>query len=87
MRGDVAQLQFCALPDDGELWITMYGREYPEDELIKVRKSKLDYNFEKSPDGFIFVWGWPGPDYNRYRFEDHGKTWAFTKKEMTHNGD
>ena len=36
----------------------------------------------KDNDCLIFVWGWPGPDANIYRFEDYGVTWAFTKKEL-----
>jgi hypothetical protein len=32
--------------------------------------------------GLIYIWGWPGPDYNFYKFSDYGETWAFTKEEL-----
>lgn len=32
--------------------------------------------------GFLYRWGWPGPDFNFYRFYDYGKTWAFSRNEL-----
>jgi hypothetical protein len=32
--------------------------------------------------GFLYMWGWPGPDFNFYRFDDYGKTWAFSRNEL-----
>lgn len=31
---------------------------------------------------FMYIWGFPGPDYDIFSFEDYGKTWAFTKEEL-----
>ena len=31
---------------------------------------------------FVYVWGWPGPDFNRYSAKTYGKGWAFTKQEI-----
>lgn len=36
--------------------------------------------------GFLEVWGWPGPDWNFYSFDDYGKTWAFRKRDLNKGG-
>lgn len=56
--------------------ITMYGN--PGDDTIKVSPDELDFG----KDGFTYTWGWPGPDFNRYKFDDYGKTWAFKWNEF-----
>lgn len=33
-----------------------------------------------------FRWGCPGPDYNIYKPEDYGQTWALTKEELVKEG-
>ena len=49
-------------------------------EIIKINKKELKISV--SGDSFIYIWGWPGPDYNIYYFEDYGYTWAFKKEEL-----
>ena len=69
----------------------MYGQPYINvvsagktekrpDEIIRIEKSAL--KLSKNNDCFIYVWGWPGPDYNTYWFSDYGKTWAFSEEEI-----
>lgn len=68
---------------------TMYGGEFIRhcgvdgeynyrDKLIKIDKNKLHIG----KDSMTYVWGWPGPDFNVYKFSDYGKTWAFSREEM-----
>ena len=61
---------------------TMYGGEYgssePNSELVHITSSEVS----KTDGSLIYVWGMPGPDYNRYKPEDYGKTWALTKEEL-----
>lgn len=80
LRPDAVRLRFYATPDDTRIYITMYGMGYWKDEIIDVPKSCLDY-FE-SKDSFAYVWGMPGPDYNRYFFKDYGNTWAFSREDF-----
>lgn len=66
----------------------MYGQPFIEyadgsqkpDKVIQILKSEL--RLSKDKDSFFYVWGWPGPDYNQYKFKDYGKTWVFTDKEL-----
>ena len=51
-----------------------------KDRVIEIRKEALDLSRKR--DGFFYVWGMPGPDYNFYRFSDYGITWAFTAEEL-----
>lgn len=53
----------------------MYGTTSPDDRIIEIDKSHI--KFTSDGDAFYFVWGWPGPDWNLYRFIDYGITWAF----------
>ena len=57
---------------------TMYGGRYYEDKVIKINKKSLHIN----SDNLVFIWGFPGPDYNIYRFKDYGKTWAFNETDF-----
>lgn len=50
------------------------------DEIIRIEKSSLE--IDKRHNRFIYIWGYPGPDYNAYKFTDYGKTWAFSKDEI-----
>lgn len=72
---------FKALKDG--IWGTMYGRPKEQDEIlfIEPRSFKLCIHTEEPP-RFIYIWGWPGPDYNRYLLKDYGKTWALTREEL-----
>ena len=35
--------------------------------------------------GFLYIYGFPGPDYCEYRFIDYGHTWAFTRDDFDCN--
>lgn len=51
-----------------------------EEQIQKIKTSELKWY--KNEEGFIYVWGWPGPDVNFYTRETYGKGWAYTKKEI-----
>ena len=51
-----------------------------EEQIIKIKTSKLKWY--KNGEGFIYIWGWPGPDANSYTRETYGKGWAYTKEEI-----
>ena len=51
-----------------------------EEDICFINHKELKLSEYK--DSFIFIWGWPGPDYNLYKFKDYGVTWAFTKEEL-----
>lgn len=51
-----------------------------EDQIIKIKTSELEWY--KDEEGFIYIWGWPGPDFNSYERSTYGKGWAYTKKEI-----
>lgn len=69
----------------------MYGRQFvnafrngrlerEKDRIIKIKKEALELS--RNRDGFFYVWGFPGPNYNFYKFSDYGITWAFTQEEI-----
>ena len=35
--------------------------------------------------GFLYIYGFPGPDYCEFRFIDYGRTWAFTPDDFDCN--
>ena len=49
-----------------------------KDSIIQIKTDALRVRL----DGLLYSWGWPGPDYNFYRYKDYGKTWAFSKEEI-----
>lgn len=51
-----------------------------QDQIIEIKTSELEWS--KDNNTFFYIWGWPGPDYNRYDFDTYGKGWAFTKEEI-----
>lgn len=65
-------------------WSLMYPTRVDfcslEDQLIEIATDGIDWAKDKSC--FFYVWGWPGPDYNKYTVENYGKNWAFTKEEI-----
>ena len=77
---DVLKLRFAALPDDGVLYVTMYGLDISKDDVLPITKKGLDLS--KDWNSFIFIWGMPGPDYNRYYFKDYGRTWVFDLEDF-----
>lgn len=69
------------LSDSEYIYGYMYGRKcgYARlDKIIQIKTKSLRIWEE----GMVYVWGWPGPDYNLYRYDDYGKTWAFSKEEI-----
>ena len=51
-----------------------------EDQIVEIKISELKWY--KDEEGFIYVWGWPGPDANCYERSTYGKGWAYTKEEI-----
>ena len=76
-------LQWFNLWSDDIIYATMFGQSSRFDSVIEIKKS--DLQLTKQQDGFIYVWGWPGPDFNIYYFSDYGETWAFSRKELESN--
>jgi len=62
------------------IWGTMYGSSSPTECITKISKQSLELT--RNADAFIYIWGYPGPDYNLYKFTDYGVTWAFTRQEL-----
>ena len=51
-----------------------------EEQIVKIKVSELKWYLNN--EGFVYVWGWPGPDSNSYTRETYGKGWAYTKEEI-----
>lgn len=51
-----------------------------KEQIECIPTSKLKWSFPSTQ--FIYVYGWPGPDFNVYTAETYGKGWAFTKQEI-----
>ena len=51
-----------------------------EEQIIEIKTSELKWYLNN--EGFIYVWGWPGPDSNSYTRDTYGKGWAYTKEEI-----
>lgn len=65
----------------------MYGQPYintnrgkEKDQIIEIPKKQIQLG--KDGDCLIYIWGWPGPDGNIYKFKDYSITWAFSKEEI-----
>ena len=66
------------------VFITMYGLHKSKDRIIDIKTKEISnfvFNWDGEP-AFIYIWGWPGPDFNVYKMSDYGETWAFTKEEL-----
>jgi len=68
--------------EDEYIYAYMYlcGKRRRGDKIIKIHKSELSLTANK--DAFIYVWGYPGPDYNVYKFSKYGIDWTFTREEL-----
>lgn len=67
------------------IYITMYGLNKRNDRILKIKTTEITkfvFDWYGEGPGFIYLWGWPGPDGNTYLLSDYGETWAFTKKEL-----
>ena len=51
-----------------------------EEDIIFIPQK--DLQISKQADCFIYIWGWPGPDVNFYKFKDYKKTWSFNKEDL-----
>jgi hypothetical protein len=75
-----------ALIESGEefkIFATMYGGTLKNDKVLEINlKHNRNCYFSRYDDGFFYVWGWPGPDMNFYKWEDYGKKWAFTTDDF-----
>ena len=80
------------MQESNSIYGYMYGKPYIlrsterkiekiPDKIIEIKKKELQEGLE----GYIFIWGYPGPDYNYYKFSDYGITWAFTEEELNGN--
>lgn len=54
---------------------TMYG--HPGEKIIFIKPGEA----QAVKDGLFFQWGYPGLEYNIYKPEDYGKTWALTEDD------
>ena len=56
------------------------GNEPIEDQITTIPTKSLKW--AKDGTSFFYVWGWPGPDVNKYSMQTYGKAWALTKQEI-----
>lgn len=56
-----------------------YGTMYwhPGEKVIFIKPGEA----QAVKDGLFFQWGYPGLEYNIYKPEDYGKTWALTEDD------
>jgi len=73
-------LTFDSLPDI--IWGTMYGEKCTDNGAIILEIEKSALSRTKKDDSVYYIWGWPGPDANCYKYSDYGITWAFTPEEL-----
>jgi len=60
-----------------QTWLN-YSTFKERDEIVFIDKRSLKI----WDDGFCYIWGAPGPDYNVYCWDDYGITWGFTPHEI-----
>lgn len=51
-----------------------------KDGIYEIYKNEL--SITRNKDAFAYIKEYPGPICDIYRFEDYGKTWAFTVEEL-----
>lgn len=72
------------LKNIGGIYGYMYGKRIPstpiDKDIIFIEQKQLIIG--KNADCFGYIWGYPGPDCNIYKFEDYGKTWSFDKNDL-----
>ena len=67
------------------IYSLMYGETHinwrtTEEQIITIKTEELEWSENKKQ--FIYIWGWPGPDFNLYTAKNYGKAWAFSKEEL-----
>lgn len=75
MKHDEMKLRLVNMNRDDKVYCLMMG-----DRLRGYGVKKGDIYIGRY--GFVFVYGGPGPDAERYFYDDYGKTWAFAKNEI-----
>lgn len=80
----ILQNRITQLIKQDTLYITMYGLNKREDQVMSIKTKEISHFCVdwKGKYAFIYIWGFPGPDYNVYLLEDYGETWAFTAEEL-----
>jgi hypothetical protein len=69
---------FVKLHDKNTNRILNYGDHEEADRIIEIPTKDLQIS-----NGYMtYVWGFPGPDFNIYDFNDYGETWAFSREEI-----
>lgn len=63
---------------------TMFGDScYGEKKkVVFIKPEELKYTDYNGRPSMIFIWGWPGPDYNVYYEKDYGDTWAYCLEDF-----
>ena len=63
---------------------TLYGGTINSsyEKIIHIKPIQFKLCLHVDEPCIYYEWGWPGPDYNRYKLKDYGKTWALTKEEL-----
>lgn len=73
---------------DGEIYAHMYAEQYMKEPGRDPEKTKIisikkrDLTLSKDKDAFFHAYGWPGPDYEIFFFNDYGVTWAFKEEDI-----
>lgn len=71
---------------------TIYGGHCQSDKtVVLIKPEELQYEDNPTQQPYmLFIWGWPGPDFNVYRERDYGQTWAYNledfETEVIYNG-
>ena len=71
--------------DAETIWSLMYSPTKVEwrtieEQLIEIKVNELEFAIDGHC--FYYIWGWLGPDFNRYDLSTYGKGWALTKEEI-----
>ena len=79
-------------PSTTYIYGRMYGNKYlltndKNGKIVKIldrilKLDKKDIKIGADRESLIYIWGFPGPDYNIYKFSDYGETWAFEKEDF-----
>ncbi len=73
----------------GGIYGYMYGSRNPkrpiDEDIIWISQKVL--RISNNGECFIYIWGYPGPDYNKYNFSDYSITWAFDKQILIDNAN
>lgn len=68
------------------IWATMYGGPLNEkiNQLIQIKITDCKYYEDQLGEGptCLYLWGWPGPDYNLYYWHDFGKTQTYELEQF-----